>query len=169
MVFGSAELRTVTYRTAGRELFQWAKRQSLEIYDVGSPVTDLQVMDALETNGVTQHGRLEADKLSELMRGTQFGVIAYPTNYIAKSSVFAAYCAHGLCPMILSNGGYAPSDGLLAGQHYLAGVPIGLVDADKAQQTGEVAWRWYQSHGVASHIAKLRQFLGVPTLGEGRC
>ena len=161
MVFGGAGLRTKTYRTAGRELFQWAKRQSLEIHDVGSPVTDTQVMDTLTANGVIQHGRLEASQISDLMRDALFGVTAYPVNYMAKSSVFATYCAHGLCPMILSNGKYAPADGLLAGQHYLPGVPTGLVDIDKTHRIGEDAWGWYQSHAVASHCNALRYFLDL--------
>jgi len=164
VVFGSAGLRTVTYRAAGRGLFQWAKRQSLEIHDIGSPVMDTQVMDALTANGVIQHGRLGADNISELMQDALFGIIAYPVDYIAKSSVFAAYCAHGLCPVVLSKGGYPPSDGLLAGQHYLLGPPTGIVNAGSAQQIGEGAWKWYQSHGVGYHAAALCQLLGVPIL-----
>ena len=55
---------------------------------------------------------------------------------IQKSSVCAVYCAHSLCPVVLSKGCF-PSDGLLAGQHCLPGVPTGIVDAGRAQQTGE--------------------------------
>ncbi|MBU2858407.1 hypothetical protein HF289_16620 [Acidithiobacillus ferrooxidans] len=168
VVFGSAGLRTTAYRTAGRGLLQWAKRQSIEIHDVGPTVTDPQVMETLMGGGVIQHGRLEADKISDLMRDSRFGVIAYPIGFIAKSGVFAAYCAHGLCPVILSKG-HAPSDGLLAGQHYLPGIPTGIVNADKAQRIGEGAWGWYQSHKLACHVAALREFLDIPTLGEGKC
>ena len=117
-------------------------------------------MDTLTANDEIQHGRLETGEISDVMRGARFGVIAYPVNYIAKSGVFAAYCAHGLCPVILSKG-YAPSDGLLAGQHYLPGFPTGIVDADKAQQLGEGAWRWYQTHGVGCHYAVLRKLLAL--------
>ena len=168
VVFGSSELRTRTYRIAGAALFQWAKRQALELHDIGAPVTDELVMNALTANGVVQHGRLEAGNISDLMRDALFGIIAYPVNYIAKSSVFAAYCAHGLCPVVISEG-YAPSDGLLAAHNYLPGIPTCLVNADKAQQIGAGAWGWYQPHGVASHVAKLRQFLDVPALKEGGC
>ncbi|MHB8210560.1 MAG: hypothetical protein ACYDDP_04370 [Acidithiobacillus sp.] len=161
VVFGSAGLRTVTYRTAGRDLFQWASQQSLEIHDIGSPVTDTQVMDALTANSVIQHGRLEAGNISDLMRDALFGIIAYPVDYVAKSSVFAAYCAHGLCPVVLSKG-YAPSDGLLAGQHYLPGVPTGIVDEDKAQQLGASAWGVYHSHGAACHVVALEALLRQP-------
>jgi hypothetical protein len=162
VVFGSTGLRTATYRAAGRELFQWAGQQSLEIHDIGLPVTDTQVMDALTANGVIQQGRLEAGNISDLMRDALFGIIAYPVNYIAKSSVFAAYCAHGLCPVILSNGGYALSDGLVARQDYLPGVPVGLVDADnKVQWIGENSWGWYQSHTIACHGNALRHFLDL--------
>ena len=168
VVFGSAGLRTVTYRAAGKELFQWAKRQPVEIHDIGSTVMDMQVMGMLKANGVIQHGRLDARDISDLMRESLFGLVAYPVNFVAKSSVFAAYCAHGLCPVILSKG-YAPFDALVAGQHYLPGMPTGIVDADKAQRIGTNACGWYQSHGIACHIAKLRQLLGVPTLGESGC
>jgi hypothetical protein len=160
VVFGSAGLRTATYRAAGRELFQWAGQQSLEIHDIGSPVTDTQVMDALTTNGVIQHGRLEAGNISDLMRDARFGVIAYPVAYIAKSSVFAAYCAHGLCPVVLSKE-YAPSDGLLAGQHYLPGISAEIIAADKAKYIGECAWSWYLAHEIACHTATLREFLEI--------
>jgi hypothetical protein len=57
-------------------------------------------------------------------------------TYKAKSTVFAVCCAHGHRPVIISRG-YAPSDGLLAGQHYLPGVPTGIVDTGRAEQTGE--------------------------------
>lgn len=162
VVFGSAKLRTVTYRATNRALFQWAKQQSLEIHDIGSPVMDQQVMETITANDVIQHGRLGAGDISDLMRDALFGVIAYPVNCIAKSGVFEAYCAHGLCPVILSKG-HAPSDSLLAGQHYLPGLPTGIVDTDKAQRIGEGAWEWYQSHGVARHVAVLREFLGIAT------
>lgn len=164
VVFGSAGLRTVTYRAVGKELFQWAKRQSVEIHDIGSTVMDVQVKDTIKANGVTQHGRLEAHDISDLMRGSLFGLVAYPVNYVAKSSVFATYCAHGLCPVLLSKG-FAPSDGLVAGQHYLPGVPTVIVDADKVQWIGEHAWKWYQPHGVGCHVAALREFLDIPILG----
>ena len=158
VVFGSAGLRTVTYRAAGSELFQWAKRQSIEIHDIGSTVMDVQVKDTIKANGVTQHGRLEAHDISDLMRGSLFGLVAYPVNYVAKSSVFATYCAHGLCPVLLSKG-FAPSDGLVAGQHYLPGVPTVIVDADKVQWIGEHAWKWYQPHGVWQHVSALYELL----------
>jgi hypothetical protein len=160
VVFGSTGLRTITYQAAGKELFQWAKQQSIEIHDVGSSITDPQIMATLTANDVIQHGRLGADKISDLMRDARFGVIAYPVAAIAKSSVFAAYCAHGLCSVVLSKE-YAPSDALLAGQHYLPGVPCGIVDIDKAQQVGEGAWGWYQSHSIACHGNALRYFLDL--------
>lgn len=166
VMFGSTGLRTVTYRTAGKDLFQWAKRQSVEINDIGSPVTDKKVMDSLTSNGVIQHGRLEANNISDLMRNSLFGIFAFPVDYIAKSGVFAAYCAHGLCSVILSKG-HAPSDVLVARQHYLPVLPNGIFDADKAQQVGVNAWDWYHSHTIASNGNALRYFLDVPTHMEG--
>lgn len=159
IVFGSAGLRQAAYRAAGEKLFAWAKRASLEIHDVGAPVADERLSEILRTNNVVLHGRLDEQAVRCLMQDAQFGLLAYAVEYVAKSSVFAAYCAHGMCPVLISKN-YVQADGLMAGMHYLPGVP----DAETisaAVTIGQTAWTWYQPHRLACHTESMLGLLGL--------
>lgn len=151
VVFGGAALRQATYRAAGEALFSWIQAQGMMLHDIGPPIHDLALSTALERTGAMAHGRLEPEEVSKLLAEAAFGMVTYPANYVAKSSVFAAYCAHGVCPILISKH-YAPSDGLVAGQHYWASLPT-KVQQDRFEEIGRAAWEWYQLHRVASHVS----------------
>lgn len=153
-VFGSAGLRGATYKMANNDLFVWSKEQSLEIHDIGKPIQDEKIKETLVANNVFQHGSLKSEIVCRLLEETQFGVIAYPSDYVAKSSVFAAYCTHGVCPILISKN-HAQVDGLYADTHYIPGIPVELVPADKALAIGHSARDWYQPHDLASHALSI--------------
>lgn len=165
VVFGSAGLRHATYQAAGDKLFAWAKQASLEIHDIGAPVTDGQVAVTLHANGVIQHGRLDDREIGRLMQDALFGLLAYPVDYVAKSSVFAAYCAHGMCPILISRS-YVQEDGLIARVHYLPGVP-NAVAAERAEIIGRTAWVWYQPHNLSHHAAFINSAINGANNGVG--
>lgn len=154
LVFGSAGLRRAAYLATGNNLFDWAKRESLEVHDIGSPIADAQLAQALRDNDVILHGRLNDEEVSRLMRDAEYGLLAYPIEYVAKSGVFAAYCAHGICPVLISEN-YMQADGLVAGSHYLPGIPDYRSDSH-SQLIGKAAWQWYQRHGVTAHVNALK-------------
>ena len=122
-VFGSPGLRQATYQAAGDKLFAWARRPSLEIHDIGAPIADAQLADTLRANGVVLHGRLADEAVRAVMQDALFGLLAYPVEYVAKSSVFAAYCAHGICPVLISSN-YDAGGWFDGGQSLSAGVPM---------------------------------------------
>jgi hypothetical protein len=150
IVFGGAELRQKTYQAAGTKLFVWAKRASLEIHDIGPPITEAGLSATLRTGGVIQHGQLDENEVDRLMRDARYGVVAYPVQYAAKSGVFAAYAAHGICPVLISRN-YGAADGLVAGKHYLNGVPSDNINW-KAIAIGQAALTWYQPHRLSRHL-----------------
>lgn len=105
-------------------------------------------------------GRLEAADLAALLARAAWGLIAYPSDLLAKSSVYAAYAAHG-CVVLNAEPPRGQADGLEAGRHYLAlqahgGEPPGpgrrqaLADANRA---------WYDGHAIAPQAAALRALL----------
>ena len=94
------------------------------------------------------HGRLEAIEVSKILSNATFGLLKYPVEYIAKSTIFAAYCAHGMCPVLISDV-YSEADGLVAGKHYHAGIPDHPIDELKI---GQFAWEWYQPHSISTHV-----------------
>jgi hypothetical protein len=158
IVFGSPGLRHSTYRAAGDALFAWAKQSSMEVHDIGEEITDSDLRAKLERRGVIQHGRLDEDSISSLMRTASFGVLAYPVAYVAKSGVIASYCAHGLCPILLSDR-HTGMDGLVAYGNYLPRLPEpSLRLRADSEHIGRAAWSWYQTHRVAAHAAVLREF-----------
>lgn len=68
---------------------------------------------------------------------------AYPTAYLGKSGVFAAYAAHGLAPVTFSANRAANEDGLKAGEHYLL---ASAAEKDGAGTIARNAHGWYQAH-----------------------
>ena len=158
IVFGSPGLRQLTYQAAGDKLFTWAKQAALEIHDIGAPVADQQLLATLRSNGVALHGHLPDREIRHAMASAMFGLLAYPVEYVAKSSVFAAYAAHGLCPVLISQG-YGKSDGLVCGHHYLPNVPTQMVSFVQAAAVGAAACEWYQPHQLRNHAEAVRGFL----------
>jgi hypothetical protein len=159
IVFGGEPLRYVTYQAAGNELFTWAKQQGLEIHDIGPSIKDPILSNRLSSEGVIVHGKLPHIEISRLMADAMFGLVAYSVEYAAKSSVFAAYCAHGICPVLISQH-YGEADGLIQRQHYLPGIPKTQCTPTIAADIGQTAWNWYLPHRLASHIAVLNKLLG---------
>lgn len=156
IVFGSATLRSATYHAAGDTLFSWAREQQLELHDIGPIINDLALSVLLKKAGVIQHGRLESDEVSKLLSAAMFGVIVYPIDFSAKSGVLAAYCAHGICPVLISKIN-DPVDGLIAGTNYLAGIPNKAIPKKIIQNIGSAAWNWYQPHRIMEHIETLNR------------
>ncbi len=155
VVFGSPGVRERTYQAAGGRMFAWARAAGLAVHDVGSPVANAETLRWLDANGVIQHGRMEESDISDLLQDASFGVLAYPVAYAAKSGVFAAYVAHGVCPILFSNC-HEEADGLKAGIHYLPGLP----DADTLQDSlliGQAAWGWYQPHKISRHTEEIKR------------
>jgi hypothetical protein len=156
VVFGGAALRLKTYQETGDKLFIWARQQGLEIHDIGPIITDPLLANRLAAESVVVHGRLPEIEVSSLLADAMFGLVVYPTEFVAKSGVFAAYCAHGVCPVLISKL-YPETDGLIPNQHYLAGLLEKLNLFPTANTIGQSAWQWYQLHNVTVHMQTLQK------------
>lgn len=127
-----------------------------EISDIG-PFTGTELS---RINGVpvTQTGPLPADKVSAIMLDSYAGFFYCPTHCLAKSSIFAAFCAHGLVPITHRYAG--DDDGLKAGTHYLITNNVSeRVGPDYFQTIADNANRWYQSHNLSTHARVLANLL----------
>jgi hypothetical protein len=154
VVFGGAGLRHATYTATGDALFKWAAQQCLEIHDVGPQLGDSMLEQRLAARGVRVHGRLEPQAVSSLLSDASFGVVAYPVPFIAKSGVFAAYCSHGVCPVVVSH--HCPdTDGLINGHHYISWAPQQAAPTILAQTIGMQAFEWYKGHDLRTHSSIL--------------
>ena len=104
-------------------------------------------------------GVLPASEVSAVLRRARAGYLAYFPGYLGKSSIFGAYCAHGLVPVFPEHN---PSerDAVIQGTHYLT--TSDLMDDSSPERLASVATaahRWYEDHTLAKTSAVVAQTL----------
>lgn len=152
IVFGSPALREKTYLLAGESLFSWARMHEVAIHDIGSPLATPQQREELSSKGVIFHGRLEPWNIARLMSEAALGLLAYPVDCVAKSGVFAAYCAHGLAPILISRS-YKRADGLEENRHYLPKEILDEPNLPSLDRVARNAFNWYSRHNLEKHAS----------------
>lgn len=156
VVFGSQGVRANVYEWNDGEVFRHASRQGLQLHDIGpSFAPGSALAKRLAEQGAVAHGKLDSAEVSALLSSAKFGAATYPIDAVAKSSVFAAYCAHGLCPILLSRD-YGAHDGLVRDRHYASGFDAAARGSLDPLQIGREARAWYEPHGISMHQAAIR-------------
>lgn len=103
---------------------------------------------------VTPYRALDAGQVSAILSDSVLGASWYSAARLGKSSVFAAYCAHGVPTVLLgrSHGIAADEDGLQRGREYFHESDLaGRWNADLLQGCASRAFDWYQDHRIADH------------------
>ena len=145
VVFGSASTRArALHALRGREdrLHGLGITELVEV-GAGAP----QIRDA--GPWPTRHaGRLPVSELRELLLASRFGLLDYPARHLGKSSVLAAYAAHG-CVAIDTCADGRSADGLAVGTHVLRLGEALPVAADAWAGTAQRLAHWYRDHTLA--------------------
>ena len=118
-----------------------------EIVDIGPEIG----FEVGPVNGipVISLGVKTAEEISSLLSSSLAGFLNYPTEFLAKSTIFAAYCAHKLLPVGVFDEGQNV-DGLEAGKHYwLADRHQGKMNLLLGQAIANNAYAWYQTHQLS--------------------
>lgn len=163
-IFGSAPLRTRLLRQHGALVAAFCTKNNLAVWDIG-PAVAPEYFSIFYNSGVplTVFGKLSAEDVHARLTAASFGAIDYPTTHLDKSSVFAAYCAHAICPVVISGksslaydtheeGGSAPV------YHNLV-APIAIANST-ARELGEVARRRHAHYSIQRHAdAYLEMFI----------
>jgi hypothetical protein len=149
VVFGGRSNRLRVYSQSLAELELACKLLEIkEIWDIGLS-TGLTLS---KVNGVpiVEMGQQSAPEISNILLNSLAGFFDYPTDFLAKSTIFAAYCAHGVLP-ISPQGHTMQVDGIVAGKHYW--IPTqqttSLKDVADVQAIADNAYSWYQSHHLS--------------------
>ena len=156
VVFGSEAIRSQSYAFGDGEIFRFAKRHNLRIHDIGKPMQDATMANSLADADVVRHGMLPPEQVSQALATARFGALSYPADHVGKSGIFAAYAAHGTCPVMLWPE-LAAHDGMQPNVHYAAG--FRALDGTKNLDPwliGRAARRWYEPHDAAAHTAALQ-------------
>ena len=108
-------------------------------------------------------GLLSPPEVSRQLLRHRYALIDYPAPYLAKSSVFAAYAAHG--NVVLNTAAAAPdADGLHAGQHYatLPGAQRLPAETSAWQAMADALNGWYGGHPLPLQARELGALLDPP-------
>ncbi|OLP18784.1 hypothetical protein BST81_08575 [Leptolyngbya sp. 'hensonii'] len=154
VVFGSRISRRRVYERGTAALAALCHQLGIrEVWDIGSSV-DLNLAGLLPIP-IVETGCLPIEAISPVMQQAIAGFFDYHTEYLGKSTIFAAYCAHRLIPIGLY---YSPEirDDLVSGQQYwLADRPLGDLTLEMGQAIADRAHHWYQAHRLEEHAKVL--------------
>ncbi|HEY9711325.1 MAG TPA: hypothetical protein V6D48_24155, partial [Oculatellaceae cyanobacterium] len=164
VVFGSSRNRLQVYRKSLAQLELTCQLLEIEeIWDVG-PSTSL-TLSTVNGVPVVELGVRSGSEISGFMLNSLAGFFDYSCDCLAKSTIFAAYCAHGLLP-VSAQRSTLPLDGIEAGKHYW--MPdrqtTTMKELVELQAIAAHAYAWYQTHNLAvqakTFAALLADYLG---------
>lgn len=147
VVFGSGPRRAAVWDAHHDALVRLSQHLGLELVDIGPPLPNASDLEAI---GVRVAGRIPADEVRTELSLARYGIVDYPQNLLAKSSIFGAYCAHHVVAVVVREGSFS-ADGLESGSHYVHGIDrVPDVDA-QASVIAAQAFEWYQPHSIGKH------------------
>jgi hypothetical protein len=154
VVFGGCGPRSRVYQRSRLALEQTCCDLEIEeIFDIG-PSLGFEI-GSVNGTPVVSLGVKTAQEISSLLSSSLAGFFDYPTEFLAKSGIFAAYCAHKLFPVGVF---YEEQnvDGLEAGKHYCLGDRHqGSMNLFLGQVVADSAHVWYQTHNLSVHARAL--------------
>ena len=161
VVFGTLGRRIQVYRRSAESLNRICHDLGIdEILDIGRPI-DIDLSRMMRVP-VTACGEMPGDSVSRLLSDAIAGVLDYPVEVLAKSTIFAAYCAHRMIPVIAAYGNSQQPDGLEADTHYwLSDVHSEGVSLGAGQVVADNAYNWYQTHTLSIHAQALATCLSA--------
>jgi hypothetical protein len=160
VVFGLPGSRKRSYESRMAALQRACEQLGItEVHDVGASFDGIP--ERVGGVPVQKHGVMGASDLSLLLSGSMAGFLDYFPGYLAKSGVFAAYCAHRLIP-VTPDLGRSEADGIEFGIHYygVAGKQGSEIAPPNPQAIADAAWGWYQGHSLKSHARAFADALG---------
>jgi hypothetical protein len=162
-VFGSGKSRKQIYRSARDSIMRFVENYGVqEIIDIGAPLGPFRTPDlgcATRSTGI-----LSAPAVSKELARCGAGVVWYSPADLGKSGVYAAYCAHGLAPLVAGRWKrYEYSgDGLEEGKHFLYLDRVASwSNSQLVKGVAEEAHDRYRGHDVSRHAAYIAKLLEV--------
>jgi hypothetical protein len=152
VIFGGVANRARVYKQCQKVLDYVCQRLNIqEIYDIGT-LTGI-TPSFIGKVPILEIGEQPANKVSDILANSIAGFSDYNPDFLAKSSIFAAYCAYRLLA-INAKGSVAIIDGIEAGKHYW--VPNidenNLVNELNLQTIADNSYDWYQKHNLLVHV-----------------
>jgi len=134
-----------------------------EVLDLGPPHDALP--ERVGTVPVRALGARPEDEVKAVLLRSYAGFVAYPPAFLGKSTVFAAYCAHGLVPVCAwPRRGRRPEAAEDRPPYWDAGAEPPPADAAALAASARA---WYRGHDLARQAAAFRALLCGPGAEAG--
>lgn len=149
VVFGGRSNRLRVYQESLAELSRACQLLGIEeIWDIG--LSTGLTLSTVSGVPVVAIGQRSATEISGILSKSLAGFFDYPTDFLAKSTIFAAYCAHGLLA-VSARCIALPVDGIEPGKHYwFPDIPeTSLKNWGEIQAIADNAYTWYQTHNLS--------------------
>ena len=155
VIFGSRVWREAAYTNSIEDLIKVCRLLDIKkIHDIGPPLSaDFEPPIAIE-----RHGVLPPPAVKEIMQNALVGFFTYPTPFLGKSTIFAAYASHGVVPITVDANNKTNEDHLRLNNHFLtcgalAGNPASI------STIGEQVHSWYEKHRLTVQARKYAAML----------
>ncbi len=159
VIFGGVANRIRVYQESKADLDQVCKTLDIqEILDLGTPTG--QTPQSIGNVPILELGQLPSEKISEIMSNAIAGFLNYNPDFLAKSTIFAAYCAHGLLP-ISAKSSNSDTDGIKAGEIYWHPSKNELKHVKMLEAIANNANSWYSYHSLLSQSENFFHVLNV--------
>jgi hypothetical protein len=158
LVFGGPGVRGRAYGPEREALAAACRALSIEeIVDLGPA---REVPSRIDGIPVRSLGPLPAAEVSARMLGARAGFLAYPFGFLPKSTIFAAYCAHGLLPVRAGSPHRtrSPESSEPPDPPHWAPAPTSP-PARELQALASAARSWYLRHSIARQAESFRDVL----------
>jgi glycosyltransferase involved in cell wall biosynthesis len=138
------------YQSHGSRIRRLLRREELDrLIDIGPPPRELfEIEGEVEVLGVQP-----AAKISQLLCRARMGLTHRRLDLLIKSGVVAGYLAHGVAPVVVSNGGNARDSMLSAGEQYIT-LNRALSSSAEWEQISHHGYRWYQETAHSRSTAR---------------
>jgi hypothetical protein len=155
VVFGLPGTRQRSYKELAPRADMLKVLGIKEILDIGP---EAGVPSELNGVPVRQIGALAPTDIDSRLSQTMFGFLSYHPLHLAKSGVFASYCAHGTIPVVAST---FPGeiDGLEDGVNVLSPRTAKAARESGLERCSNAAWRWYSQHNLRTHASRYAAWL----------
>jgi hypothetical protein len=148
VVFGGAGVRGRAYGPFLAALARAARELAAEeIWDVGPPLPPSLLPAKAGNVPIRPLGVLPAGEVSEILLASAAGFLAYPPAFLPKSTIFAAYCAHGILPVCAWDPPVTP--------------PTCWTESEDPARTARVAHDWYAGHALPLQTERFRSLLAA--------
>ncbi len=163
VVFGQTGSRMMLYRRSMTQIEHLCDQLNInQIIDIGNP-TGLN-LGQLTHIPIRETGRLSAPEISRILGDSMFGCLEYDIPRLGKSSIFAAYAAHGVVPIVQPT--KSQSANPLPVKIFLTPQDL-FVDRQRKlsdplfQQVAHQAWSNYQTTRQSQQIQTFASLIGI--------